>query len=119
MWGGRRAAVSQADGGDWSIANRLFFNFSPDCYVHPGQSDHRPSPCQEALTNVTFVRDSPIYMPTHIFLNIYIHILICVCLSAECGERKAEDPAVEIDVWRNVDGSMECTVDMAGLLVFG
>lgn len=43
---------------------------------------------------------------------------ICIHLSVECGGRKAEEPAVEIDVCRNVNGSVECSGDLAGLVVF-
>lgn len=31
--------------------------------------------------------------------------------SVECGGRKPEEPAVKIDVCRNVEGAMECIVD--------
>lgn len=108
----------------WSIAN-------PDCYIHPGQSNHSPSPCQEALMNATFIRQSPIYIHTHryfyiyqyikIFFYVYIctHICICVYLSVECGGSKSKEPAVEIDVCRNVGGAVGCTVDLAGLAAFG
>lgn len=34
------------------------------------------------------------------------------------GGRKAEEPAVEIDVCRNVVGAMQWTVPLAGLVVF-
>jgi len=50
----------------WSTAN-------PDCNVHPGQNNHSPSPCQEALLNVTFIRECPTYIYTQIFLYISIH----------------------------------------------
>lgn len=55
----------------------------------------------------------------YIYLHIHTHICICIHLSVQCGGREAEEPAVEIDVCRNADGAMECTVHLAGLVVFG
>lgn len=52
---GRRTAVSQGDGGGWSITNQLFSS-SPGGYIHPEQGDLSPATCQEALMNVIFMR---------------------------------------------------------------
>lgn len=52
---GRRTAVSQGDGGGWSITNQLFSS-SPDGYIHPEQGSHSPDTVQKGLMNVIFMR---------------------------------------------------------------
>lgn len=123
QWGGRRAAVSLGGGGGWSMANL-------DCYIHLGQSNHSSSPWQKALTissdTLIYIHVYDIYTDIDIqkyIWNIFIYTYKDICaythkyiFSVECGGRKPEEPSVEMDVCRNVEGARECTVDLTGCL---